>query len=543
VKAERVRMNRVAMATTIVTAIGIVSLSVFARLLTPPVPGFPEDQTQLIAARDASTTVAASPQMNGHAWALFKQLVLGQKSPLWSTWCAVADDAKGATTLVCPKKTNPHPPGAKLTDIQLLEAESERRNLTQFLLSARSPRQLEDGSQQLDSSNGPDPALLQASMVLFDPDSADSIKKCFRTGLDMPLDNGNFIQVHLGAPHQNAECKSFDLSRSAIAIKTIWVMAAHDRTDERGRFLSRLIPSLTNKTKVQLLANYPTLGPLNGWGTRASVSLLDKSCDSGKSFDPDPGAAIPYSIVPLGCFYSLPATERDIKAAAKIVHIPISSPSGVPDDMTFDLVLMEFHVATREIEGWTWQTYAWNGSAPIDMNPNLSDINPASTASTGDPNSRWSHYTMQTTFGNLKNEQMPSVAYGAYLEGIETNGVKSNCFTCHNYAAYHPDSNLRSCKHTRQEYFDAAQLLGRGLPPSPDTIGTTDCTITPATYALGEPVKTAFLWSIADSKQGGVKNFLEVSPFLSRLNNYLHDLDERSKQHISDHHDKVPAKQ
>jgi len=126
------------------------------------------------------------------------------------------------------------------------------------------------------------------------------------------------------------------------------------------------------------------------------------------------------------------------------------------------LILVGMHVATRESERWTWQTFWWSADPATPNSPSSADIashRPASlTPQAG-------HYAMAVAYSMLEpaqplyggqNEGSLVPAYNPHLEApfnmatlsvftavdtpggnvTTTVGVQSNCMTCHALAGY-----------------------------------------------------------------------------------------------------------
>lgn len=170
----------------------------------------------------------------------------------------------------------------------------------------------------------------------------------------------------------------------------------------------------------------------------------------------------------------------------KVARVPISC--FWHSDSNY--VLVGVNIAHKSNKVWYWYTFAWTnfntppqpGSAAVQV------LNRLYNFKTWAP-SGWSHYLMNTTNGASDPIGTP-VVFNPYLEGINANGVISNCIRCHQYAAYVASSQLGS---------PGAPLNGR-----PFKIGIDQAHGRSPKAVLGETVSndlkgtlsTDFLWSL-----------------------------------------------
>jgi hypothetical protein len=194
--------------------------------------------------------------------------------------------------------------------------------------------------------------------------------------------------------------------------------------------------------------------------------------------------------VPSNCFYSLPLSWQDFSSVVGIKRDILRQQFGW--SQLPHLILLGFHVTTKEIPNWTWQTFWWSGRPGGDGNQNypFSTESPALQAAVG---SQWSHFVMTTTFGKppSDNTHLPAIVYNPYLEGLLTNGdgTKSNCASCHQYAAFATAAPL---DHATLGY----QL---GIVRSGDSpLSCSSADPNPASYFEGAE-KMDCLWSLSES--------------------------------------------
>ena len=136
------------------------------------------------------------------------------------------------------------------------------------------------------------------------------------------------------------------------------------------------------------------------------------------------------------------------------------------------LLFLGCHMTSKEIDDWTWSTFWWHDQP--DAGPFGAD-RPAQVAGV------WRNYRMAVADDQLTPSQpdgSPRVAYNPWLEGNFSNGIVSNCMSCHHRATYPPAQTSRQ------------------LPPFlPVTRGAPD----PSSDVAYRPrrLQTDFMWSVA----------------------------------------------
>ncbi len=181
------------------------------------------------------------------------------------------------------------------------------------------------------------------------------------------------------------------------------------------------IVHIFDKTKQNLIplttsANH-TLGPTSGWQP-VQIDESNQACIAS-SFDlvgPGSGAT---PTIPISCFVSVALTD------------------GSGKQHQFVLVGLNYMRKAGDI--WYWYTYWWS------LHPQFTPERRFSLG--GDANSfpglqSWPFYNMDTTTADVSPGNS---CFNPYLEGPGRNGVVSNCFRCHQFAAYGPhpsDSTL-----------------------------------------------------------------------------------------------------
>lgn len=406
------------------------------------IANFPRDEKFLTDARDQGDKAA----IKGHAWNLFQGLVQDrqdEKGPLWQDWCAVAPDAKsGQVDLICP----PFEKKSQVKSLVSLSAEEQantlhKRIIARMKLSLSIPRQI------LAAENAKDFAAstqqeLETAEVLFDPKSAWQIIQCFSDNANSPASiPDSDLQRYTLTPGKLAnvttECRdashtdynSFgSLLNDSISVKTVWVVTA-----AAYRNISVPIPAWDWEYPEQQVTF------ANPWKSKVSI-VLDGNTPCG---DPsawgvqDKSRLDPTVEVPLSCFYSIHLAPDDLSKDANIEREEIRKDTSSLGDPY--LILLGFHVATREIPNWTWQTFWWSGrpGGPGDANHPFETQPPVMQKALGP---QWSHFVMETTLGKPPGDtkSQPEIVYNPYLEGLLTvqGATQSNCAGCHQYSAF-----------------------------------------------------------------------------------------------------------
>jgi len=229
----------------------------------------------------------------------------------------------------------------------------------------------------------------------------------------------------------------------------------------------------------------------SNWESKITIDTSGKPCDATRDYGPT-------GDVPLSCFYSVPITATELNLVVSKSGMKLLNPSFT-SNAPYYLILVGFHVMTREIEGWTWQTFYWSRGA-FGLDSLKRDGNPA--VASGDL--RWSHYVMDTTLSaTLPPEPNggPKICFDPYLEGPQPFGETSNCIVCHQYAYYHTSP--------QQSAGYAFAQRARDNPAPPEQT---------ASY-FNSGMDTSFLWSLADANAppGEATNFLIKRKWLMNL--------------------------
>jgi hypothetical protein len=420
------------------------SLSALDEVSKKVIPGFP-DPAGVQALRESGTPDA----IRSHAWKLFAGLVLNSTGkPLWDSWPTEADVEATAPNCAAPAQL--------MRDSVLTETSALR--LAQNL---KTPEQFGIGSPR---SQGQQP---QFAEILFNPSAASQISKMIRGTRSCSL--ADALSRLAGNDHKGS-LNIPDLPPDAIAVKTIWELIPGPG---HGSPLVKQI-SVWDPVRIKPLPGasdeYP---PVSQWNTAIAIDTSQDSCDPSHDYS---GGE-----VPLACFYYQdisPEEEQVIMHQAFVVHNPTNE--GV---VPYRLILLGFHVITREIRQWTWQTYYWSNAA-FGADAVRQKGNPWTTGR--DP--RWSHYVMDTTLGgpgNRSPKTLPPV-FNPYLEGVQLHGATSNCINCHQYAVYH----MKPPAPPSPTGYSLAQRTPHNAPTSAEV-----------SQYMENGLATSFLWTFADINQ------------------------------------------
>ena len=136
-----------------------------------------------------------------------------------------------------------------------------------------------------------------------------------------------------------------------------------------------------------------------------------------------------HPIVSVNDFFHFPLTAEDFQPNS------ILSASGFqPGDFA---LLVALHVASREIDNWTWQTFWWSLTPTTIPQPIKARIKPPFT-----------HYQVALGYSFTDDNTpsaLPTLCYDPYLETAFDNsvfvkpgqlGIESNCMSCHRAATW-----------------------------------------------------------------------------------------------------------
>jgi hypothetical protein len=519
------------------------------------IPGFPAySAIELLDIRDSVKTNG----LKDHGWKLFRSIAgTGLNAhPLWDTWCGVGKETQEGMELICPDyieaKGAHGAAGLMLSEAPLSEDAVQARIFRTF----RQPRQLtlREAAPTLDALDRADSGQnLELSQVLYDPQTAQTVIDCFgdQGGGRVLYDKNNhqilglksfpILTKNVLSITKRPECqdksspKSFGLlAAQSIAIKTVWAAAVSTGiADSEGHEWS-------SQTDVWMGSCSPQNGTIGRCFQPAVIDIgpasqKEKCIDLPSTFT----AGSTPAKIPLHCFYSFRIPQDRFNELIQKLLIKIKNDPGAPStNNAVYMILLGFHVATKEIPDWTWQTYWWSGSSLKDENGYALQRAPTSVGS-GVPDERWNRYVMSTTFGLSAKRQRAdasssptSAVYNPYLEDDFPKGAQSNCVSCHTFAVLHASPTTGSLICNSHNYQDIASRAA--LDP-------TTCTLTkPQSDIYFSGVRTDFLWSLA-SLQSNPVHLAGETDFEVSIERLLEGIEkERGKININHYKWRVP---
>lgn len=359
---------------------------------------FPADETALLKMRDTADVVG----MRRHSWQVFAGMT--QPAPggeaIWETWWPQEQTfAKGALPFAAGRQRPRFAP----------------------------PRQM-----------GPRPGIVAPlaagqsglAFVLFNPEGHRYIRE-----------NKLHLGETLDALRAQGAADIVDAPREAMSVKTVWWPVAQDQLtpmpvwdDDPSKPIddgARRPPphnvgndSETWKRVVAVDARRTTIPP----NETATVRFFD------------PAAAKPLSapridrpgsrVVALERFYHFKLTASDLQRSGPELNAMFRSTVG-RDAREGDFVaLVCLHYTTKEIDDWVWSTFWWHDRP---------DDGPFAADRPKEVTDRWRNYLMDTALSMdtpREGDGTPNAIFNPWLEARFSNGVKSNCMTCHQRAVW-----------------------------------------------------------------------------------------------------------
>jgi hypothetical protein len=360
--------------------------------------GYPADLATLVAAVDAGDQRA----VREHAWNLWAAITApsgerfnGKDLPIWETWYSSAD-IYGDTPFACDAAdvldTGGEPSGR--------DFESPRQHFHPGSVGAPPPtRESEDVT----------------SINRFTLEVVEHV--CERRYNDAQvLDdlNGSF-----GAATPIAARTIEDFPRRAIALKPVFEIVKASGVTVLPYWAGTEPAATSNpaeptpETWRQCVAVVPP-------GVTAPSTPYVTPCNDVASY--------PAEVIPIDDFYFFRLTDTEVAEVSDDADLG----SGTPASGDY-AVLVAMHVTTKEIPGWTWQTFWW--SPFPDASPNGADR-------TRHVEGEWRNYEMCTAYSMTGPPETasapPVICFNPYLETGLTGlvGTDSNCKTCHRLAAW-----------------------------------------------------------------------------------------------------------
>ena len=371
-----------------------------------PASEFPTPAAELDALV-ARNDVAA---LRKHAWLLWSGLTAdstqsfnGRVLPIWETWLS-EDEAFSPAGPLITAAAAPRP---------------------RILLPFAPPRQFQHGATTLATTlaaGATTPSQRLLAFVKMSPDSA------------------NFLAARHQTPANSGQSYSYTSAADLAQLNTAFDQS-HTAVKDR-----KIIdfPAAATDLKMVFLPVKPT--------GLSAIPIWNGAADSGNPSQPIPhtwnkcvavdptnsqtgtttincnGHQVQAEIVPLKAFYAVQVSETEaatINSFSKLV--------GAAAVQAGDFqVLVAMHVTTKEIANWTWATFWWqNGkNPPNDFPGSVADMPDASKVK-----GPYRNYAMCISNSMVvpatDPKGKPVVCFNPYLETNQTDGLDSNCMSCH----------------------------------------------------------------------------------------------------------------
>jgi hypothetical protein len=417
-----------------------------------PPSEFPTPSADLEALIVRNDTVA----LRKHAWLLWSGLTAdssqnfnGRVLPIWETWLSEEEAFSPVRQLAT-----------------LAAAQRPR-----ILLPFAAPRQFQHGASTLTKTltAGTTPKQRLLAVVKMSPESASFLAASHET----PATSGqsysyvsasDLAQLNAAFDQSNTAVKDrkiIDFPAAATDLKMVFMTVKPDRLSA--------IPLWNGAAD----SKDPTLPIPSSWKTCVAVDPTNSQ--TGTASVNCNGDQVQAEIVPLKAFYSVqisPAEAATINSLSKL--------EGAATVQAGDFhILVAMHVTTKEITNWTWATFWWqNGkNPPNDFPGSIAEMPDASKVK-----APWRNYAMCISDSMVvpatDPKGKPVVCFNPYLETSQTDGLNSNCMSCHAMAR---------------------QPLGRNPEAYPLTYLPNDFVDLADPNIFGGVTKTDFVWAIPGS--------------------------------------------
>jgi hypothetical protein len=356
-------------------------------------------------------------EIRAHGWQLLRAVTgpatSDSRIPVWLSWCTKEEIL--ANPFACAPDYTDASKGRSYGSVGMLPSKAEvidPKGFAQRVLdSAKNPH---DG-RPLDALVG---------SVHMDPNAArrfqlPALKQSaplYRLGEWAPKVRADLAGV-------NGEDRRLDrFPRETIIVKPSWVVVRRDANAIR----MQSIPVWNGRVPPQ------STGPGDQTSVDPSRFAVDDRVDIVIPPD-DPCKATPGPVPlkkanqrSLDSFFAVPICDSKLVCNINAVTRHVSD---LPARLGDYLVLLGFHVITRELDEWVWSTFWWHD------HPNLGEFaagRPHSIA-----RSVWGNYLMNITLGIDPGVRdiRPSHVFNPYLELGGPNGIYGDCFGCHQRAA------------------------------------------------------------------------------------------------------------
>jgi hypothetical protein len=390
------------------SSIGFGASALAQNIKPEPIPlppsEFPTPSADLEALIARNDTVA----LRKHAWLLWSGLTAdssqsfnGRVLPIWETWLSEEETFSPVSQSIAAAAV-PRP---------------------RILLPLAPPRQFQHGAfspRTLAAGTPPKQRLLAG--VKMSPESAGFLAASHET----PAKSGQSYS-YISAADLAQLNTAFDQDNAAVKDRKIIDFPAA-ATDLKMVFMP-VKPNGLSPIPIWNGAadsSDPTQPGSESWKTCVAVDPTNNR--SGTASINCNGQQIQAEIVPLKAFYSV-----QINAAEAATINSLSRLTGAAAVQANDFqVLLAMHVTTKEITNWTWATFWWqNGkNPPNDFPGSIADMPDASKVK-----GPWRNYAMcisdSMVLPATDPKGKPIVCFNPYLETVQTDGLNSNCMSCH----------------------------------------------------------------------------------------------------------------
>jgi hypothetical protein len=375
---------------------------------------------------DDGPGVSQAPE-DKFAWEEFAALVHPDETkpgnpPVWSTWF---DKCNAGLIAACPA---PAKAGTGKPAAEKPSKEEPAEHKSSSLESAvEIPKQLLSDFDKIGQAEQQDQFVqhfshaAQLNAVLFNPVAADSIRRSAlgrASSLDLAIEQ--LDAQNLSGADRRLPAGTF-LFGSEI-VKLIWEIIP-DNSD-KARLSDKALP-IYDPSNPPVLEAHLQLAPQDSWTPR----LYRINWEPNGTCPDELPAFSQNKPVSVNCFYSFQIhTKRGSCAELGIDLQRTWCEASDMGEKTFRIFLMGFHVMklTPGNPDWIWSTYYWTRDTNEKESGKLWKA-------------PWNHFHQMTTTAIRENAGDHAICYNPYLEGIEANGLKDNCLSCHSFAAYAPN--------------------------------------------------------------------------------------------------------
>lgn len=287
------------------------------------------------------------------------------------------------------------------------------------------------------------------------------------------LDNKIFLAVTLAKYQLEGKVKIPDFPNDAITIKPVFKIITKDKLNENG------IYSMASwHGPIDTVDAYPE----SAWGSCVYVDINNNGNGNG-NIDMECNNITPENTYNLTDFIHFKINQED----ADYYNQQFDSINVKAGDYA---ILVGMHVTSREITRWTWQTFWWTPNPENPPAPSSSYI--AGLRPLQSLNGAANHYAMTAAYSMVSPAQPyyngesvgdTLIAFNPYLEAgfgpdvftgsnsyvvvngtkVPTDaGVRTNCMSCHIYAAYDAFNPKNGTPYSGDAYVSMSDTIFKG---------------------------------------------------------------------------------